>query len=517
MPKRTGSSRRRVVVGLALTSLLAAGCQSAVQQADQRAAGAAATCRNGGTLVIANAQPPQTGRVLAQGSANLGWVRGVFESLMSVVGGDFAQPKPNLATSWDVSPDDRTAVLHLRAGVTFHTGRPFTADDVVWTVQKALEPATTSDVKSILSGWQVKKTAEHEVTITSQTPLSPVLASTLDLTPIVDRETYAGLESGSQIIGTGPYKVESYKPGADIALVRNEKYWGQSVPHLDRIEVVPITDSTAQVSALRSGRTQLSYGLTPQDALTITKGSTEFTTTDSLPGVYPLVLEATGPLANPTVRQAIAYAIDRQRINEQVFGDLGKTTGLYWADTASDYPKDLENPYTYDPQRAKQMIAAAGATGAEIPITIINIPTLQAEYSIIANNLTEIGLRPSVTALAAPDYQQRLSAGQGRNYLSLRGINGTAAFAVRTNADLRLQGAHRTFSSPEYAQLVNGVVQSDAAASPRAVHDLTQYMIDQAFIVPLVTVKGIGVQSSKVLNATTTLGGLRPVDTCLAR
>lgn len=517
-----GSIRRRPAfhgaATLAMTSLLLAGCESAVNRADEDAASGdeSAACQQGRTLVAASAQPPIPGRVLAQGAANFFWVRGVFEPLMDT-GGGFQDPQPVLATEWEISEDDREAVIQLREGVTFHSGRPFTAEDVVWTIQQALDPASPSDVKAILAQWEVEATGDHEVTIRSQNPLSPVMFNTLDLTPVVDRETYAGVEDGSQLIGTGPFLVENYEPGAQITLVRNEEYWEEGQPFLDRIENVAIPDSTAQLSALRSGRAQMAFGITTQDALSITEADPQFELIETGQTVYPIVFDTrSGPLADPAVRQAIGYAIDRDRINEQVLGGLGSTAGLYWSQEGANYPEEFANAYEYDPERARQMIEEAGATGAEVPIEIINNPVLQAEYEIIANGLSEAGLRPSVVALAAPDYQQRRASGAGGHYLSFRGVNGGPAFMVQTNADLRLQGSHRQFSTAEYEQLVNAVVQSPPGEqSTEAVAALTEYMNEQAFLHVNAIAPGVSVADTSVRNPEFGLGGVRFNELCL--
>ncbi|MGY1857185.1 ABC transporter substrate-binding protein [Modestobacter sp. SYSU DS0290] len=511
------SRRPRLVrSALALTAVtaLATGCQSAVEQADDVAAsGEEAACQQGGTVVVAASGAPQTNRVLAQSATNLLWARAVFEPLMTVTTESIDDPQPLLAESWEFSDDDREVVLQLQEGVTFHSGRPFTAEDVLLTLQQTLDPVNASNVAPIVSQWEVEATGDLEVTIRSSAPLSPVLGSTLDMAPIVDSDTWAGVADGSQLIGTGPFQVTEYEPGASMSLTRYEDYWQDGV-FLDGIELNIIPDSTAQVSALRSGRTQLSNGLTVQDALSVTEGSDQFELDRTINGVYPIVLDQ---VPDQRVRQAIAYAIDKERINEQVYGGLGTTEGLYWSQGSSDYPDDLANPYPYDPDQARQLIEEAGAEGTEVPITIINLPVIAAEYEIIANNLTEIGLQPSLTALAPPDYQQRLAAGSAGNFLALRGLNGTAAFMVQTNTDLRLTGAHRQTTTPEYEQLVEQVVQAEGDQGADAVRELTEYMNDQAVVVPLVTTEGVSVRSADVRNAPMDLMGWVPNETCFVR
>ncbi|MEI4274019.1 ABC transporter substrate-binding protein [Klenkia sp. LSe6-5] len=511
-PTRTQRTRASVA-SVALASLLAAGCSSAVDQADDAATqGGSGECQQGGTVVAANSSAPEVSRVLAQSATNQLWVRGVFEPLINVSTADLDDPQPVLATGWEISDDGRTAVLQLREGVTFHSGRAFTAEDVVFTMQQALDPATVSDVKAILSGWQVEATGELEVTITAQTSLTETLASTLALTPIVDSATYAGLLDGSQIVGTGPFTVESYTPGADIVLVKNESYSQEGLPYLDRIESTTIPDSTAQVASLRSGRAQLSAGLTVQDAISVTEGNPQYELLDTVNGTYPIVLDA---VADQQLRQAIGYAIDKDRINEQVFGGRGTTDGLYWAAASASYPDDLTGTYDYDPDQARALIEEAGAAGTTVPITVINLPAVAAEYEIIANNLTEVGLVPELNLLAPPDYQQRLAAGEGGSYLSLRGLNGSPAFLVQTNADLRLEGAHRQFSTPELTELTTAVIDATSSEeSADAVADLTEYMVDQAYLHPLVTVPGTAVQSTDLQDVEVVLGGWTPATSC---
>jgi len=369
-----------------------------------------------------------------------------------------------------------------------------------------------SDVKAVVANWDIQATGELEVTITSQTPLTDTLVSTLALTPIVDSETFDGLVDGSQLIGTGPFVVESYQPGADIVLTKNEDYWQDGLPYLDRIEVPTIGDSTAQVAALTSGRAQVSSGLTIQDAQAVVGGGGQFELFDTVNGTYPIVLDG---VADQTVRQAIGYAIDRERINEQVFGGRGTTEGGYWAPGTTTYPEDLADTYSYDPEQARQLVQQAGAEGMEVPITIINLPAVAAEYEIIANNLTEIGLQPVLNSLSPPDYQQQLANGTGGTYLSLRGLNGTPAFLLQMNADLRLEGAHRQFDTPEYTELATAVIESTSEdQSVDAVHELTEYMLDQAIMFPLVTVAGAGVQTTDLSDVDVVLGGWDPASSC---
>ncbi|MCL8026929.1 ABC transporter substrate-binding protein [Nocardioides bruguierae] len=505
----------RALVGIAAL-VLAGGsltaCASAVQQ---EASGGSGECVDGGTLTIANAQAPIPERVLAQGAANQWWARGVFEPLAYGTAEDPTALDLVLASDISLSDDDLTAVITLNEGVTFSTGRDMTADDVVWTFETAASETSPSDVKAILATWDIEKTGDLEVTITGQNPLTPVLASTLDLTPIVDSETYDGLLDGSQMIGTGPYVVSDYTAGAGITLERRDDYWGEE-PSLATVQVDTIADSTAQISALRSGSTAIASGLTIQDATTLVDGDDSFSLSSGADAVFPLVIDTTkGAGADVKVRQAIAMAIDRDRINEQVFSGLGDTDGLYWSPSSPDYPTDQAG-FTYDPDAASALVKEAGAEGETVTITYLNIPTLAAEYQIIANNLEAIGLTVKATPLAGPDFQARAAEQAAGNYLILRGSNGGTAFMLQTNADLRLAGAHRVFDTPEYEKLVNAVIAA-GEDSAEATAALTEYMNEQAFLDVLVTAPFPSVVDSSVQGIAYSLGGTNYYDACVTQ
>lgn len=516
-PLRRPPRLARGAIALGLATVMLAGCRSAVEEAQRQAAGGeTASCQQGGTLVAASSQAPIPGRILAQGAANLLWVRGVFEPLLAVRD-DPANPVKLLASDYALSDDDRTAVLTLRQGVTFHTGRPFTSADVLYTFQQAVAPTSPSNDKPILSGWKIEASGPYEVTIRSAAPLSPVLATVLDDTPILDSETAAGLENGTQIVGTGPFVVESFQPGARMVLARNPHYWQAGLPRLDRIENIVVPDSTAQLAAMRSNRTQLASGMTTQDAQTLTRGN-QMVLTPTQQVIYSLVLDPSTPaFGSATARQAIGYAIDRDRIKQQVFGDLGDTAELPWPPEAGA-DAGPGRTYTYDPDRARAMIEQAGASGAEVPITIINNPLLQSVYQIIANNLTDIGLRPSLRALSAPDYQATLAAQKGGNYLSFRGQNSTPSLIVQTNPDYRIKGGQHPVSSPEYAALATALVGAEPGPEATAAQQrLDERILGDAVVHTVATTPGIAVRTSSLQGLTFTSGGLLSREVCLLR
>jgi peptide/nickel transport system substrate-binding protein len=513
--------RRKLTGAVVLTVALLspAACTSAVDQANQASTATnEASCQPGGTLTAALASPADPSAVLSGRPGNIFWVRNIVEPLWYITK-DSPEPKPLLAKSWKYENDNKTLVLTLQDGVKFHTGRAFTADDVVYTFSQVTKAGSPSNFGPIVSTWQVAATAPNTVTITAPTALDQSAPSILDVTPIIDKDTYAGIASGKQIVGTGPFTLDTYTPGAAMTLKKNPNYWQAGLPKLDKIDIPVIADSTAQLAALQSGRLQLASGLTVRDATTAGDG-TKFTLEKSGGIFYLLGMDITkAPLNNKQVRQAIAYAIDRERINQQVFVGIGTTSDLMWPESSPGYPKDLATKYTYDPEKAKQLIASAGATGATVDLTYAQQPILASMYSIIANNLEAIGLKPKGEALSIGDYQQRVATASFKmSYLNnAASVGQSAPVLLATLPQIRLKNNSLGYDDPRFAELSNAVTTATSATSADALRELTEYMLDEANVQLIVAAPTTAVQAKNLTGVERTLTGSLFRNACLTK
>jgi peptide/nickel transport system substrate-binding protein len=496
---RTGGSpeltRRTFLGGLSALSLAAlAGCRSAV--GEQAAAGGAATATRGGTLVATVAADPDPRAYFTGRPGNIFWNRNVLESLLLV--DEKYEAHPVLATAWEFRDGNRTFVLTLRDGVTFHSGRPFTAADVVFALEREIAGDGLASLNNAMKGWEVTATGPREVTIRSPRPLQEIVFDILDTTPVIDRDTYKGLDDGSKVIGTGPFVWSGYEAGAQIRMARNNAYWEPGLPYLDGIELTVIRDSTAQLAALRSGRAQLANGLNVQDAMTVVDDRTfHLDTNHGL--IYAACFDVTKPpFDNPEVRRAVGYAIDRDRINSQVFGGIGRITSLPWGEESTGYPADLAATYTYQPDRARQLLQSAGAAGASFTIALHNQPVPRSIYEILARNLADIGLAPTPVELAGPDFESRRASGQlGPAFLIWSASAGLApALMIDALAELRTAGNPTNYVDPGYQQRAQALIDSpDENATAQRLRDLSQYMQDAAFMQPYAVVPATTVRA----------------------
>lgn len=214
-------------------------------------------------------------------------------------------PKAELATEWRWD-DSRTVLsLTLRDDVAFHSGRPMTADDVVFTMEKVKDPANGSQLAGVAAGiTSVEAVDDTHVEITLAAP-NDSMFDLLDLTPIVDKDTFAGLADGSEVVGTGPFLWKSWQPGASIVLSRNDEYRVPDRPYLDEVDISIVTDPAALSSAVRGGSADIGIGMT-QSVVTALKSDDNYAVEDAGGVFYPFGVDVTqAPFDKPEARQAV--------------------------------------------------------------------------------------------------------------------------------------------------------------------------------------------------------------------
>jgi peptide/nickel transport system substrate-binding protein len=499
---RGNSLSRRAFLGAvsAMGLVAVSGCRSAVEEAessdDDVAGDGGGNPVTGGTLVTSVVAEPVPGAYNTGRPGNIFWCRSVLETLTLV--DDSYEVIPVLATEWEFQDGNQKLVLTLREGVTYHSGREFTSEDVLFALDNAKERGGLSEMATVISDWEVEATGDYEVVISSPTPLQEVAFDILDTLPMIDRETYEGLEDGSDVVGTGPFVWSEYTAGTEVKLTRNDAYWDPELPYLDAVEIAVISDSTAQLSALRSGRAQLSAGMTTQDMQTVVDDE-NFHLIANHGLVYAFAFDVTmAPFDDVRVRQAVGYAIDRERIVEQVLGGVAKATSLPWVDSATGYPADLTDHYTYDPDRARQLIEEAGADGAAVTIAIHAQPAPRGNYQIVARDLEAVGFQVSVDEYSIPDFEPRRSANELGPMFHIWSATAGQAPALMVNSlpELRPEGNTVNYDDDEYKRLVDELVTSpDDETTTAALRAVSEHLLEAAFLLPFAIAPATSVRS----------------------
>lgn len=471
----------------AAVALALAGCTSAVNEAQSTPSDNSP--HRGGVLHIVQATDIQPATLMSQNNPNFSITRLVFNRLIAL-DHKTLQPTPELASDWKLSDDGLTLSFTLRDGVKFHSGKQFTAADVIGSIKTVQRKEVASQLKHVAQQiTDMKASDDRHLTLTFAQPMSNVF-DLFEMMPIIDPDSADQLLSGKQFNGTGPFKMQQYTPGQGFTLTRNESYWKQDKPYLDGVQVTVVRDSQSMLSSLRSGQSQLALDLAPLDGKTLTNDPNfQLVLSDANDSTYYIGSNVTVPLlSDKRVRQAISFAIDRNRVLQQVFGGVGTVTSLPWSPNSPAYDTALLSHFSYDVNKAKALLAEAGATGAKVNVYYDSgfAPNVGLA-EIIQYNLTQAGLVPNMQPLQASDFLDKLRSG-GFDGLFMTG-HGFGQLSPATlvkgafpyNADKNAS----SFVNQEYKDLANSLWKSPKL-DPQTVKSLNQFLLDQQFVSDLV-------------------------------
>jgi peptide/nickel transport system substrate-binding protein len=302
------------------------------------------------------------------------------------------QMRPALAESWDVSPDQLTWTFHLRKGVTFHDGSPFTADDVVYSYRRIIDQQL-SNAYRFNSVTAVTAPDPTTVTITVKAPTPNLLVNIGGYKgmAIVERRNVESGAIATHPIGTGPFAFRSAKSGDSINLTANKSYWG-GPPAISGVTFRFIPEASTALSALQAGEIDWTDSI-PKQRVDELKGDDSITldVTPSNDYWYLTLNEARKPWNDVRVRQAIASGIDRDAIVQATsYGtatanQLAIPKGSRWY---ADYHR-----YTRDIDKAKSLLASAGVKNVSLDLMATSdYPETVTAAQIIADNLAPLGI-----------------------------------------------------------------------------------------------------------------------------
>jgi len=422
-------NRRTFVRGLGLgmfggtvAVLGLAGCASAVEEQRAAAGGATAPVR-GGTLKLAGRTDLIPGNFFTNSNDGVTTTVGlVYESLIRYPN-DRVEPQPLLATAWTLADDRLSLTLDLRDDVYFHgpdggQGRRFTSADVEFSLRTYADPKWTAQLRSTAAAITAYDTsAPNRIVLTFAHPLSNIF-DLLDTVPIVDSATLDQLGTGAAFVGTGPFRFVSWTPNSKIVYARNDHYRVPERPYLDGVEFTVVSDSQAILSGVRSGQYDVAGGLAYRDLENL--GGTDGFRAITLEGAELQTYvgtNVTAPgLSDVRVRQAIAFALDRQRIVDEVLRGSGYVVNLPWPKYSPAWDERKNTTYARDIDRAKALVAEVINGVGTIPALPYNYPAgdpvHEATAQIVQANLAEAGITVSLEPLENAQFVKQLIGAQ---------------------------------------------------------------------------------------------------------
>jgi peptide/nickel transport system substrate-binding protein len=323
---------------------------------------------------------------------------------------------PQLATGYEWAADNRSVVLKLRPGVKFHDGEPFNAEAVRFNIERHLTTQGSFRKSEIGEIKSVDVVNDLTVRLNLSQPLVPLLAALTDragmmVSPKAAKEL--GDKFGTRPVCAGPFKFAERVAQGKIVLQRFADYWDKANVHFERVEFVPITDSTARLASLRSGDLQMIERVSPTDLAQIRSDSKLKVVGVPELGFQVIRLNvANGPkskaLSDVRVRQAIDLAIDREALVKAVFNDEYIAGNQFVSPSSVYYNKKLPVK-PRDVARAKQLLKDAGQPNPSFTLILPPERDRQEAAQVIQAMLAEAGI---TMALQSQENVTMLEAGK---------------------------------------------------------------------------------------------------------
>jgi peptide/nickel transport system substrate-binding protein len=403
---------------------------------------------------------------------------------------------PKLATAWDIAPDLKSVTFTLRKDVKFHDGSDFNGAVAKWNLDQfiAAKLANVKDVNSVdlVNDYTIKINLKQY----SNTLLSTIGSIYMVSKTAFDKGGKEGLRWNP--VGTGPFKFVSFQRDVVLKCSKFEGYWQKGKPYLDAIEAQFIIDPLTASASFEAGEADAVGGDVAKVLYDLQQKGYEIL--KSYTGAITLIPDSKNPgsiLANPKVRQAIDYAIDRDAIVKARGFGFWTPTHQFAPPDASAYIKDLP-ARTYNPEKAKQLLAEAGyPNGFKIKIIGDSSTTDKEATVAVQGFLSKVGIDAQLDWVDFASFVQYVMGGWNDALLAC--ANGFSAANINQGIDFVWSQNAAFFPSVLKTDQLQGLLNESMGAKdydPAKVQKVLRYMFDEAMFLPLYCItRGHAVQS----------------------
>jgi peptide/nickel transport system substrate-binding protein len=373
-----------------------------------------------------------------------------YERLLRYDVNDPSKLLPDLASRWSVAADGKTYSFELKPNLRFASGNPLTAEDVVFSLQRAVlldkTPAfilTQFGLGKDTVKDRIKQTGPLTLSIETDKPYAPTLVYnclTANIAGVVDKKLVLGKEKDGDMghawlktnfAGSGPLKIREWRANELVTLERNDNYHGKK-PTLARVIYRHVKESATQRLLLEKGDADIARNLSPQDLDALASNKDVKTTATPKGTVYYFSLNQKNPiLAKPEVREAFKWLVDYDAIGKTLIKNIGVVhqnflpLGLLGASS--------DNPYKLDVAKAKALLAKAGhANGFKVTIDMRTIQPVQGITEAVQQTLKQAGIELEILP---GDGKQTLTKYRARQHDIYIGQWGADYWDPHTNAD----------------------------------------------------------------------------------
>lgn len=314
---------------------------------------------------------------------------------------------PHLAESWEIAKDAKTYTFKLRKGVRFHDGSDLTAQDVEWTLRYILDPKNKAYAQELFEAVTAIESPEsHTLRISLREPYAPFLA--MAQYPIVPKGSLTADRTTTAPVGTGPFALREWQASHLIRLTKNPNYWQKTLPYLDELLMQPILDETVRFAALRSGDIDF--------VDRIPEATVEQIKAGKFPGLKFAFEDAAGswrlrmnvrkaPWSDVRVRQAVAWALDKEEIARAATWGLGKPASWRYPKGSFWYVELPERKRSRE--RARELLKQAGYGGG-IKATLPSSTAWLSTSQVVKFQLEQVGIQVDLQPLEYGAYRRKI-------------------------------------------------------------------------------------------------------------
>ncbi len=363
-----------------------------------------------------------------------------------------------LADSYVISDDDLVYTFKIKEDVVFHDGSPVTAEDVKFSIERIMDESVGAtfgnDFSLVVDGCEVVD--EKTVDIILKAPTAPFLEMlALPESVIVSKEWTEENDNDlhSHPMGNGPYTYTSWEKGREIILTAFDDFYKEGKPETDSLRFVFIEDAMTRANALRTGEVDLIDYVPSNEVIAFESEPNIIVDISEAPFMMLQFNVNEGPLSDPRVRQAIAYAVDREGVINTAF--MGRGTPIYGFPTRigqNGYDGKYEDYFSKDLDKARELLADAGyPDGFDTKILSSSTYEFHRDTALVVqNSLQEIGINAEVEL---PDWATRIEKSNVGDYEIL--VSGTAGNIVDMDwaTNYYMSGPVRMNSSPGFSDL----------------------------------------------------------------
>ncbi len=344
-----------------------------------------------GTFVAAiGQQPDQLDPHVTTAYPSFQVLENIYDTLV-VPDPETLEMAPSLATEWTTSEDSLTWTFTLAEGVTFHDGSEFDSADVVYSFNRIIDEELSNAFRfASVESVTAPDPQTVEIALTEPTPNLLANIGGFKGMAILPEGAAEDLDLATEANGTGPFVLEDQGPDA-ITLTANPDYWGEG-PNVDAVEFRFISEPTTALTELQTGGVHWTDNVPPQQIEQLSgEDAVVLETTPSQDYWYWTANFDVEPFGDPLVREALAYAIDREAITQAATFGAGQVNQTAIPEDSvwySDYA-----PYSHDPERAQQLLGEAGVSDLSMGLMVTDeFPQTVTAAEVIASQLAEVGI-----------------------------------------------------------------------------------------------------------------------------